>query len=254
MPISSIIICKDEEDQIKDCLESIKWTDEIIVVDAESKDRTVEIAKNYTDKIYIRKWEGYSTQRAFALSLASYEWVLSIDADERVTPELEDEICGIIKLNNQEINGYRIPRKSFFLNRWIKHSGWYPGYQMRLFRKESAKVAERLVHEGYEVKGRTGFLKNDILHFTVNSIKDFAARVNSYSTLQAIEKSRNRLRVKYSDLLFRPFAAFIQHYIFKSGYKDGPQGIMVAMFDLITNTLTYMKMWELLNNRNGKNK
>lgn len=250
--LSVIIICKDEEDQIKECLESVKWSDEIIVVDSESKDKTVDIAKSYTGKIFTKKWEGYSEQRKYAMELASGEWILSLDADERVTEELKNEILSVINSDGNNIKGYRIPRKSYFLNRWIKHSGWYPGYQTRLFKKEFAFIRPKLVHEGFEIKGETGFLKNDILHYTVTSISDFAARVNTYSSLQAIEKSGIK-KVKLRDLLFRPLISFVKHYLFKSGFRDGPQGFMVAMFDAITNTLTYMKMWEM-QNENKKSK
>jgi glycosyltransferase involved in cell wall biosynthesis len=246
--LSVIIICKEEEDQIKECLESVKWADEIILVDAESKDKTVDIAKSYTDKIYIKKWEGYSVQRNYALSLANYKWVLSIDADERVTGELKEEIISVINSGSDEIKGFRIPRKTYFLNRWIKHSGWYPGYQMRLFQKEFVYMKNRLVHEGFEVKGETGYLKNNLLHYTVTSISDFAERVNTYSTLQAEEKSITR-KVRYNDLFFRPFVSFFKYYILKCGFRDGPQGFMVAMFDLITNSLTYMKIWEMQNKK-----
>lgn len=248
--LSVIIICRDEENDIRDCLKSVKWADEIIVVDSESKDKTVEIAKSYTGKIFTKKWEGYSEQRRYAMELASGEWILSLDADERVTEELKNEILSVINSNCNDIKGYRIPRKSFFLNRWIKHSGWYPGYQTRLFKKEFAFIRPKLVHEGFEINGETGYLKNDLLHFTVTSISDFAERVNSYSTLQAAEKSGLK-KVKLSDLLLRPFISFFKHYILKSGFRDGPQGFMVAMFDLITNTLTYMKMWEM-QNKKGK--
>jgi glycosyltransferase involved in cell wall biosynthesis len=248
--LSVIIICRDEENDIRDCLESVKWADEIIVVDSESKDKTVDIAKLYTGKIFTKKWEGYSEQRKYAMELASCEWILSLDADERVTEELKNEILSVINSVGNDIKGFRIPRKSYFLNRWIKHSGWYPGYQTRLFKKEFAYIRPKLVHEGFEIKGETDYLKNDLLHYTVTSITDFAGRVNSYSTLQATEKSGLK-KVKMSDLLFRPFISFFKHYIFKSGFRDGPQGFMVAMFDLITNTLTYMKMWEM-QNKKGK--
>jgi glycosyltransferase involved in cell wall biosynthesis len=241
--LSVTIICKNEEENIRGCLESVKWADEIILVDSYSIDRTIEIAKEYTDKIYQQEWLGFAKQREFALSKVSKEWVFPLDADERCSPELKDEILYVIK-SEKKFTGYRIPRKSFFLNKWIKHGGWYPGYQTRLFLKEKAYVADRLVHEGYEIKGETGFLKNNILHYTVNSISDYMSRVNHYSTLQAVEKS-NKKKVKLSDILFRPVASHIQQFILKRGFLDGIYGLMVTNFDVITNMLTYMKAWEL---------
>lgn len=248
--ISVTVICNNEEENIRECLESIRWVDEIIVVDSFSSDKTVEIAKEFTDKIYEIEWLGYAKQREYALSKTSYEWVFPLDADERCTIELKDEILNAIK-SGDNFAGYRIPRKSFFLGKFIKHCGWYPGYQTRLFLKEKAFVADRLVHEGYEIKGEIGFLKNDILHYTVNSISNYMNRVNRYSSLQAVEKAEKK-KIKFTDILFRPFASFIQQFIFKKGFMDGIHGLMVTNFDVITNMLTYMKAWELQNKSNRK--
>jgi glycosyltransferase involved in cell wall biosynthesis len=244
------IICNNEEENIRECLESVKWADEIIVVDSFSIDKTIEIAKEYTGKIYQEEWKGYSKQREFALSKVSEKWVFPLDADERCSAELKDEILSVINANKY-ISGYRIPRRSFFLGKWIKHCGWYPGFQTRLFLKDKVSVADRLVHEGYEIDGEMGFLKNDILHYTVNSISDYMSRVNNYSSLQAVEKS-NKKKIKLYDILLRPVAAFFQSYIFKKGFLDGIHGLMVTSFDIITNMLTYMKAWELQHKSNKK--
>jgi glycosyltransferase involved in cell wall biosynthesis len=248
--LSVTIICKNEEENIRECLESVKWVDEIIIVDSYSIDRTIEIAKEYTDKIYQQEWLGFAKQREFALSKVSKEWVFPLDADERCSPELKDEILSVIKSENK-FAGYRIPRKSFFLNKWIKHGGWYPGYQTRLFLKEKTVVADRLVHEGYELNGQLGFLKSDILHYTVTSISDYMSKVNHYSSLQAVEKSKKK-KIKLSDILFRPIASHIQQFILKRGFLDGIYGLMVTNFDVITNMLTYMKAWELQHKSNKK--
>jgi glycosyltransferase involved in cell wall biosynthesis len=248
--ISVTVICKNEEDNILECLESVKWADEIIVVDSFSSDRTVEIAREFTDKIFEEEWRGYAKQREFALSKVSKEWVFPLDADERCTEELRVEILSAIKSGNN-LAGYRIPRKSFFLGKFIKHCGWYPGYQTRLFLKEKTYVADRLVHEGYEIKGEMGFLKNDILHYTVGSITDYMSRVNHYSTLQAAEKAEKK-KVKFSDILLRPVASYIQQFFFKRGFLDGIYGLMVTNFDVMTNMLTYMKAWEIQNKTNKK--
>lgn len=243
--ISVTIIAKNEEKNIEDCLRSVEWADEIVVVDGESTDNTQSLVKKFPNaKLIINKWEGYTSQRRLALENTTNQWIFSLDADERVTHELRDEILNAVKTNN--VCGYRIPRKSFFLKKWIKHCGWYPGYQMRLFKKDKVRVAERLVHEGYEINGETGFLKNDILHFTVTSISDYMERVNKYSTLQALEK-KDRRKVTFRDIYFRPVAAFFQHFFIKLGFLDGVHGLMVANFDMMTNLLTYMKIWEFQN-------
>ena len=245
IPLSITIICKNEEKNIYNCLESVKWADEIVVVDAFSTDKTIEIARRYTDKVFQNKWEGYAEQRKFALSKVSHQWVFSLDADEKCTEELKSEILDAIQ-NSKEIAGYKIPRKSYFLGKWIKHCGWYPGYQLRLFKKSETTVTDRLVHEGYEVNGTIGYLKNAIEHYTVNSIEDYMNRVNIYSTLQAYEKN-NRKKVKFTDLFFRPISSFIRQFFIQRGFLDGVYGLMVTFFDVITNMLTYMKIWEMQN-------
>ena len=243
--ISSVIICKNEERNIEACLKSIQWVDEIIVIDAESTDKTVEIAKKYTDKIFIRKWEGFSNQRKFGLEQCAGEWVFPMDADERCTEELKKEILEVIN-SRTHIAGFKIPRKSFYRNYWIKYCGWYPGYQMRLFRREKAKVTDRLVHEGYVVDGEEGLLHNDLLHYTISSIKEYIEKINHYTDLQAIEKSK-RGRVGFWDLILRPIAAFLSEYIGRKGFLDGIPGIIICHFNLITNILTYTKIWEMQN-------
>lgn len=247
--ITVTVICKNEEKNIRRCLESAKWADEMIIIDSGSTDSTTKIAREYTSNIEIIDWEGYSHSRKIALGKVRTEWVLPLDADEEITKELKEEILEVIKSGSKEINGYRIPRKSFFLNKWIKHCGWYPGYQMRLCRTKYTTVADRLVHEGYLIEGKTGTLKNDINHYTVNSIYEFTAKINEYSTLQAIEKA-SRKKVGFKEIYFNNISAFYQHFIFKKGFLDGVHGLMVSMFDLITNVLTYMKIYEMQNKGN----
>ena len=241
--ISAVIICRDEEDNIADCLNSVKWVDSIIVVDSGSKDNTVELARAFTERVYFNQWQGFAKQRTFALGLVETEWVLVLDADERCSKELTLEIQNAVK-SSKPCDGYKIPRKSFFLNKWIKHSGWYPNYQLRFFRKNSAFVNNRLVHEGNVVKGNTGFFTSDILHYTVQSLSDFSDKINNYSTLEAIEKY-GRKKVGAIDILLRPPLGFLKEYIIKLGFRDGIYGIMVAYFDAITKALTYMKIKEL---------
>lgn len=240
------IICSNEEKNIEACLKSASWADEIVVVDGESTDRTVEIARRYTNKVLVNKWQGYAEQRQFALDNSAGDWVLVLDADERCSDGLKEEILTITKSPDNRYSGFRIPRKNFFLGKWIKHGGWYPGYQFRFFMREKAGVSERLVHEGYVIEGETGIMKNDILHYTVQSISEFMTKVNKYSTLQAEEKS-SRKDVRFWHLLFRPVAAFFVQFFIRGGFRDGIHGLMVTNFDVITNMLTYMKIWELQN-------
>ncbi len=251
--ISVTVICRNEEDKIGECLESVKWADEIIVVDGFSTDLTAAIARKFTGKVFLKEWEGFSAQRAFALAKAGCEWVFPLDADERCAPELRDEILRVTSGQDSGFNGYRIPRRNFFLGREIKHSGWNPDFQMRLFKKNKARVTPRAVHEGYEVKGKTGTLKNGLLHYTVTSIGGYASRIMRYSELQAIEKAEKR-KIGFFDLFFRPVSSFLRQFFVKKGYLDGTAGLMITFFDVITNSLTYMKAWEIQNARKREQK
>ena len=183
MKISAVIICTNEEKNIEDCLKSVSWADEIVVIDGGSTDNTRELALKYTDKVYENKWEGYAKQRTFSLGKVSNEWMFSLDADERCTEELTKEMLERLNADGEKYSGYEMPRKSFFLGKWVKHCGWYPDYKLRLFRKDKVKLSDNLVHERYLIDGETGRLKNDILHYTVTSISEFMDKVNVYSTL-----------------------------------------------------------------------
>ena len=244
--ISAVIICKDEEKNIEECIKSVIWCDEVVIIDSFSSDKTVSRAENYTDKIFRNEWKGFAEQRKFALTKVKTEWILSIDADERCSNDLKVEIENLQKQNNISSKGFLIPRKSYFLGKWVKNCGWYPDYQLRLFRKDSASVKERLVHEGYIVSGNTDKLKSPILHFTVNSISEFTNKINHYSTLSAIEKNGNK-NISFIYLLSKPVFEFIKKFIFQKGFLDGINGLMVSLFHMMTKALTYMKLYELQN-------
>jgi glycosyltransferase involved in cell wall biosynthesis len=251
--LSVAIITRNEERNIRACIKSVEWADEIIVVDSESEDRTKAEADHPKVKFYTKPWAGFAAQRQFGLDQTTGDWIFVLDADERATDELKNEIFELINNPMAQSDGYWIPRKSFFLGQWIREMGWYPGYQLRLFKKSKVKVVDRLVHEGYEVQGETGKIKNDILHYTISSIEDFTNKVNRVAVLQAKEMV-DRKRVTYFDILIRPLLTFIRHFIFKKGYKDGIAGLMVAYFDAMTNGLTYMNIWEIQHNKTAANK
>ncbi len=243
--ISAIIIAGSEEKNIADCLESVKWADEIVVVNSESTDRTVEIAGRYTDKVFIRKWEGYASQKNFSLEKASNEWVLSLDADERVSPELLDELK---TLDFSRADGFYVPRRNYFLNKVVRSCGWSPDYQLRLFRKSKTTLTSRRVHEGFSVYGRREHLKGELIHYTHTSIAGTLAKINEYSTLEAEEKSE-RIHVTAPKIFFKPLWAFFQHFIIRKGFTDGVHGLMVSIIHAITKTQVYMKIWEIQNAR-----
>jgi glycosyltransferase involved in cell wall biosynthesis len=239
--ISVTIITGNEETNIRECLKSVKWADEIIVVDSESRDKTAEIAKEFTDKVIVRKWEGYAAQKKYAMNLASNEWVLSLDADERITAELADEI---MTTNLDNFDGYRIKRENYFIGKKITGCGWGNDYQVRLFRKVMTKLSNRLVHEGFIVDGSLGTLNNVITHYSYRDLKDGFHKINEYSTLEANEKAEKK-KITGLRLVFYPVWAFLQHYFIRKGFRDGKHGLMVSLMHAMTKLQVYMKIWEI---------
>jgi glycosyltransferase involved in cell wall biosynthesis len=244
--ISVTVITKNEEKNISDCLKSVDWADEIIVVDSESTDKTVELAKQFTDKIFIRKWDGYVPQKRYALSLARNEWVLSLDADERLTPELKEEI---INLNPGSYTGFRIRRKNFLFNKEIKSCGWGNDDQLRLFKKDKTGLTDRLVHESFTVTGNIGKLKAPMLHFTVSSISNYFSKINYYSSLKAEELFKKNKKVSAFSILLHTTSAFFTFFIIRGGFRDGIYGLVVSLIHSYTKLLNYLKLWELQNRK-----
>jgi glycosyltransferase involved in cell wall biosynthesis len=243
--ISVIIITQNEESQIEQCIKSVSWADEIIVVDAESSDNTVDLAKKHTSKIFMRKWEGFASQKNYALSLTKNSWVLSLDADERISGGLAEEI---MSADLNAYDGYLIPRSNYFLHRQINSCGWGRDLQLRLFKKDKTTLTNRLVHEGFTVNGRINTLKNPILHFTYNSIESAFSKINHYSTLQAMETYKSKGRVTGFIIIVHGVAAFYKSFIALKGFKDGVHGLCISFIDSFTTFLTYMKIWEFQNN------
>ena len=241
--LSVVIITLNEEPKIKDCLESVAWADEIIVVDSFSKDNTVEIAGNYTDKIYQREFAGFGEQKNFALSKASGDWILSIDADERVTFELQEEIKRT--LANPRACGYYMPRKSYFSNKWIKHCGWWPDYLLRLFRKDCGHFSDRAVHEALQVDGPTVKLKNPLEHYPFFSISDLIKKADTYSTLGAQVMVAEDKRCSCCGALTHSTLSFLKMYFLRLGILDGWRGLAIAFSNAVGVFYRYMKCVEM---------
>jgi glycosyltransferase involved in cell wall biosynthesis len=245
MTLSACIICRNEESNIRRCLESTTWIDEIIVVDAMSQDKTVEISKEYTDKVYLRAWPGYVDQKNFAVSKANGSWILSLDADEEITANLRNEILSEIKKENAK-DGYRIPRRSFYQGRWINHSGYYPDRQLRLFRREKGHWVGGRVHERVAIQGRIGDLKEDLLHYPYQGILSGQIRtVNSFSSLIAQDMYERGKRYHILFLLFRPTFKFLEVYLLKLGFLDGVAGFIIAVTSAYAMFVRYVKLREL---------
>lgn len=245
--ISVVIITGNEENNIKDCLQSVTWAHEIIVVNSESSDNTVKIAREFTENVYTQKWLGYAKQKSYAISLAKNEWVLSLDADERVTKELADEILNY-DLEKTGFSAFRMKRENYFIGKKINECGWGNDYQLRLFKKSRTKLNERLVHEGFIVDGEVSNLKNSIIHYSYRNLKDGFDKINIYSSLESEEK-HSRKNITTFKILFYPVLAFLQHYFIRKGIKDGKHGLMVSLMHAITKLQVQMKIWEIKHNK-----
>jgi glycosyltransferase involved in cell wall biosynthesis len=243
MKLSAIVITCNEAENIAECLESLSFADERIVVDSGSADETVAIAKEYTSKVFITEWKGYGATKQWALEKAMGDWVLWLDADERIPASLADEILCALG-GESDLSGFQMPRKAFFLGRWIRHSGWYPGYVIRLFRKTGAQFGEERVHESLQVKGPVGTLKEPILHYTDRTIHHYFRKLNRYTSLAAEDLWDHGRTVTRAGIFFRPIFMFFKMYIVKTGFLDGIQGFLLAVFSAGYVFVKYTKLWE----------
>lgn len=230
MKITATIITFNEERDLPAALESLSWADEIVVVDSESTDRTVEIARGVTDRVFVTPWPGYAAQKSFAADQATHDWIFNLDADERVSPELAAEIIRLKNADDPLGAGFEMPRKTFYLGRWIKHSGWYPDYKLRLYHRRRGRWRGDYVHESVEASGPVGRLAGEILHYTVNSISEHHQRLDRYTSLAAQEMVEKGQSVSLADLLLSPAVSFLRSYVFKLGFLDGVPGIAIAYF------------------------
>ena len=245
MAISICVICFNEEKNIRRCLESSKWADEIIVVDSMSQDKTVEIAREYTDKLYQRIWSGFVDGKNFALSKATCEWVLSLDADEQIPEELRYEIQEEIGKKHAK-EGYTVPRLSFYQGRWIKHSGFYPDRQLRLFKRHKGSWVGKRVHERVQVNGEVGQLTNNLLHYPYSgTISGQVQTIDAFSTLLAQNLHEQGKRYSSLLLLLRPPLKFIEVYLLRLGFLDGIAGFIIALSSAYAVFVRYAKLREM---------
>jgi len=245
--VSVTIITKNEEANIERCLKSLTWADEIVVADSGSKDSTVEICKKYNCNIIKTDWLGFGRTKKYAVDSAKYDWIISIDADEEITPELRDEIEKI--LQNPKLNGYRIKRKSFYLGKMINHCGWSNDYPFRLFNKKFGNFNEKEIHESVELKGEVGRIKSPILHYTYPTIALHIEKTNRYSSLQASELKERGKEYLILSALFLGINKFINMYFIRAGFLDGKEGFMLCSIASFGVYLKYIKLRELNKNK-----
>ncbi len=245
MEISAVIITLNEEKRLEPALISLEGiASEIIVVDALSSDKTVKIAKKYTEKIFERKWTNFADQKNFGNDQALFPWILSLDADERLSPELRHEIQSL-KQDEPQCTGFTMPRQAYYLGKWIRHSGWYPDRKLRLFRKDKARWVGEYIHEKVDIQGKVEKLRGSIHHFTYRNIQDHMARINSFSDLGAKKLYAEKKRCRWYHLFFLPFFRFTKSYFWRGGFLDGFAGLVISVLNGYSIFIRYAKLKEI---------
>ena len=241
--LSVIVITKNEAQHIGRCLASVAWADEIIVLDSGSTDTTVSICRQFTDLVFITDWPGFGPQKQRALEKARHDWVLSIDADEEISPALKSEILQAMQQTHAQ--GFEIPRLSSYCGRQMKHGGWWPDYVLRLFRREAGQFSEDVVHEHIRVKGEIKRLDNPILHEAFINPEEVLHKINSYSSLGAEKMFKKNQKSSLGLALAKGLWTFIRTYFLKAGIMDGPEGLMLAISNAEGSYYKYLKLREL---------
>jgi (heptosyl)LPS beta-1,4-glucosyltransferase len=244
--VSVTIITKNEAEDIAAALESVAWADERIVVDSCSTDDTAAIASRHGARVVAREWPGYVAQKNYAASLASHDWILSLDADERVTPALAAEIRSTL-LQEPQPRGFWIPRVTFHLGRWIRTTDWYPDHQLRLYDRRAAEWTGTYVHEGVTVNGRVGRLRNELQHYAYRDINEHMETIEHYTTLAARQMFEQGRRATAFDLALQPVFAFFRNFILKRGFLDGAAGLTISRMNARYVALKFEKLRQLHN-------
>ena len=242
--LSVVVVTLNEEERIRQCLESVVWADETIVVDAESQDKTALIARELADRVFVRPWPGFAAQKNFAIAQATGEWILSLDADETVSVPLRAEIEAVVR-GAGDAAGYTVPRRNVFWGRWVRHGGLYPDRQLRLFRRGRGAFVERPVHESVTVDGPVGRLTGHLEHRSYRDVADFLARADRYASLGADDwLAAGRPVRPLLDLVARPIGRFLGMYVARAGFLDGWRGFLLATLYAYYVFMRSTKVWE----------
>ncbi len=245
--LSAIVITKNEAANIGECLDSLAFCDELIVVDCGSTDATMEIARAKGARVEFHEWSGDGPQRNYALSFAAGTWVLNLDADERVTPELAAAIKAAI--GRGDADAWECPRLSNFCGRWMRHSGWYPDYVLRLFRRDNARFSEAIVHTRLVCKGVIKRLRPPLIHYATPRLEDALSRINRYSTDKAQMLIESGRTVTFMTGIGHGLFAFLRSYVLRAGFLDGTEGFLLAVVNAEHSYYPYMKAWLLTRKR-----
>jgi glycosyltransferase involved in cell wall biosynthesis len=243
--VSAYVIAYNDEPNMRACLESIRWADEIVVVDSHSTDATEKISREFTDKVFQHEFRGFGRLRNEAVTHASHDWIFSLDTDERATPEIRDEIHAVLQRGGGA-EAYLIPRENFFLGRRIRHCGWYPDYrQPQLFRKGRMRYREDLVHEGYELDGRLGRLRHHVVQYPFRDIDHYLAKMDRYSDLMAQKMAKQGRQFRAHQLVTHPTFTFLKMYVGRAGFLDRTPGLILSGLYAYYSFIKYAKFWEL---------
>jgi glycosyltransferase involved in cell wall biosynthesis len=245
LKISACVTAGNEEEKIAACLASLEWCDEIVVVDSFSQDKTYDICKHYTSRVYQHAWEGYIAQKNHIRSLAHYPWILFVDADEVVSEDLRDEIESEFERGPGDTAGYRFPRMVHYLGKWIRHGEWYPDIKLRLFLKDRGHSEGQEPHDRVVVDGLVQTLRAPLYHFTYDNLADHIRTLNRFSTISANEKFSRGDKFRWCDLFVRPPFRFFKSYFLKRGFLDGRQGFIIALMTSFAVFVKYAKLMEL---------
>lgn len=238
--VSVIIITKNEAAHIRDCIESVAWADEIIVVDSGSSDNTAEICRELGAKVFVHDWPGFGVQKNRALSYATHEWIFSLDADERVTPELQSQL--IQAMADDRTDGFFVPRLSQFCGRFIRHCGWYPDYVLRLFKKSKGRFSDDMVHERVLLEGSAGKLTSPLLHYSYLTESDVRRKTEQYAAAGAMQMLKNGKAATLVDAPVRAGWAFFRTFFLRRGFLDGTAGFKIALMNGKTTYLKYQRL------------
>ena len=242
--ISACVLTFNEERKIERCLRSIAWCDEIVILDSFSTDRTLELSRRFTDRVYQREWLGYVGQRNLIRDMASHPWILFLDSDEEVSPVLRDEILAEVEKGSGGYVGFEFPRQVYFLGRWIRHGEWYPDVKLRLFKKAHGHTEGQEPHDRVIVDGPVKRLKHPLWHYTYDDIRDYLDTLNRFSSITAQQQFSRGFRFGWTDVAIRPALRFLKGYILKGGFLDGVHGFMVAKINSFGVFAKYSKLWE----------
>lgn len=254
IPLSVAIITKNEDENLRNCLKSIEFAAQIVIVDAGSTDKTVQIASHFGCEVFNEPWQGFGAQKQSAVDKCKHHWVLILDADERLPEETAFRIREIVLNPIGASAGYTFPRKNYFQGRWIKHMGFWPDRILRLFRKEFGRMTLAKVHESIVVDARVEDLETPIEHHPADQFSKILLKIDQYSTLGAQEAYEQGGKTSIGSAVFRAQITFLQNYFFRLGFLDGVQGLTLAMTDGINKFFKYAKLNELNRRKNSNNK